>query len=43
MICSDKLVFKEFLHNRKIMPFMSLRMAYSMMELIDDMPFNIKR
>jgi alpha-beta hydrolase superfamily lysophospholipase len=43
MICSDKIVYKEFLQNRKIMPFMSLKLINSMMEFFEDMPLNIKK
>jgi len=43
MICSEKHTFKWFLHSRKVMPFMSLKMVASMIEIIDDMPLNAKR
>ena len=42
MICNDKFVFKEFLHNKKTMPFMSFKLIASMMEYFDDVPLNTK-
>ena len=43
MVCNDKFVFKEFLYNRKTIPFMSLGKVVSMMEFFDDIPLNMRK
>jgi esterase/lipase len=43
MVCSDKFVFKEFLYNKKTIPFMSLQLVDSMMEFFDDIPLNMRK
>lgn len=43
MICSDRRVFKEFLQNRKVMPFVSLGLLNSVFELFDDLPRNLPK
>ncbi len=43
MITSDKHTYQWFISSRKVMPFMSLKMVASMIEIIGDMPLNVKR
>jgi hypothetical protein len=42
-ICRDPHVFKHFLTNRKVVPFLSLGLIGSFIEYIDDIPYNLKQ
>lgn len=43
LVCSDKRVYYQFLSNKKFVPFLSLGLAQSLFEFIDDLPLNLKR
>lgn len=41
LICSDKKIFRDFLQNRKMIPFISLALAKSFMDYTEDLPLNL--
>ncbi|CDW81614.1 alpha beta fold family protein [Stylonychia lemnae] len=42
LVCRDKIVFREFLQNRKFIPFMSLGQIDSIIDFHSDLPVNIQ-
>lgn len=43
LVCRDKRIYYQFLSRKKNIPFLSLGLAQSMFEFIDDLPFNLKK